>query len=234
MKKEFIIFVFILLLASIVSASDFPEPFIKDGNASVSIILSSNASISEKASASNIINYLSSILIPVQNKTPVSFYEFLKSQNNTKIIANESEITQVQDKNLIVLSTDCSNLIASKLLGSETILCGEDYTAKTNLKQGQFLIKVFQSPYSPEKTAMLLTGYTPQDLTKAVEYLTKNQISTNIGTELIIDANSNISKKVNIISTRLLIILAVATILIIAIIIFFVLRKNKTIEEYKV
>jgi hypothetical protein len=96
----------------------------------------------------------------------------------------DSEVATVSSKNLIVIGGSCINTVAAKVLGSDTPLCGADFTAKTNITTGQFLIKVVDSPYTTGKVAMLVAGYEGADTRKAATYLTANKPATVVGTTL--------------------------------------------------
>ena len=96
----------------------------------------------------------------------------------------DSEVATVSSKNLIVVGGSCINTVAAKILGSDTPLCGADFTTKTNISSGQFLIKAVDSPYTTGKVAMLVAGYEGADTRKAATYLTSNKPSTVAGTTL--------------------------------------------------
>ncbi|MFZ5954978.1 MAG: hypothetical protein ACOYT4_01005 [Nanoarchaeota archaeon] len=97
----------------------------------------------------------------------------------------DDEISSVQDKNLIVVGGSCINTVAAKLLGATAPICGADFTAKTNVGAGQYLIQAFNSPYTTGKIAMLVAGYEAADTTKAAQYVRGNAFNTDIGTKLI-------------------------------------------------
>lgn len=100
------------------------------------------------------------------------------------VVVKDSEVSTVQAKNLIVVGGSCVNTVAASLLGSTTPLCGADFTTKTGVGAGQFLIKVFASPYATGKVAMLVAGYNEGDTAKAATYLTTNVVSTDVGSEV--------------------------------------------------
>jgi hypothetical protein len=83
----------------------------------------------------------------------------------------DSEIASVSDKNLIVVGGSCVNKAAAKILGSENPLCGADFTAKTQVGSGQYIIKTVKSPYNDAKIAVLVAGYEAVDTTTAVNTL---------------------------------------------------------------
>jgi hypothetical protein len=94
----------------------------------------------------------------------------------------DNEVDSVKAKNLIVVGGSCINTVAASLLGSSTPLCGADFTTKTGVGNGQFLVQVFNSPYASGKVAMLVAGYEAADTTKAATYVTTNTVSTAVGT----------------------------------------------------
>jgi len=87
------------------------------------------------------------------------------------IIVKDTEISSVSSKNLIVVGGSCINTVAAKLLGSDVPLCGADWTAKTDVGEGHFLIKEYTSPYNSEKVALLVAGYNAEDTTASVDEL---------------------------------------------------------------
>ncbi len=100
----------------------------------------------------------------------------------------DSEISSVQDRNLIVVGGSCINSVAAKILGGS--YCGPAFTDATKgngtgVGADQFLIKVVDNPYTTGRIAMLVAGYEAADTTKAAEYL-KNEgpVATAVGTEL--------------------------------------------------
>lgn len=94
----------------------------------------------------------------------------------------DSEVSSVQSKNLVVVGGSCVNTVAASLLGSTTPLCGADFTTKTGVGAGQFLLQAFNSPYTTGKVAMLVAGYDAADTSKASTYLTTNTVNTAVGT----------------------------------------------------
>jgi hypothetical protein len=89
----------------------------------------------------------------------------------------DSEIDSVKDRNLIVLGGSCINTVAAKILGSDYPLCGSDFTDKTGVNLGHFLIKTVNSPYQSGKIAMLVAGFEGSDTRSGVKYLLNNQVS---------------------------------------------------------
>ncbi len=93
----------------------------------------------------------------------------------------DSEVSSVQDKNLIVIGGSCINSVAAEILEGD--FCSEDFTNATGVGPGQFLIKVVESPYDATKIAMLVAGYEKADTTKAVDYVISDAPITDVGTE---------------------------------------------------
>jgi len=93
----------------------------------------------------------------------------------------DSEVSQVSSKNLIVVGGSCVNTVAAKILGSDTPVCGEDFTALAGVTSGQFLLKVAASPYNANKVAMLVAGYDAEDTTSGVSYVVNEKPSSATG-----------------------------------------------------
>lgn len=97
------------------------------------------------------------------------------------ITVEDSDISSVSDKNLIVIGGSCINSVAAKMLGSDSAICGADFTTKTGVGADQFLIEAMASPYNAAKVAVLVAGYEAADTEKAVTYLTKVMPATDAG-----------------------------------------------------
>jgi len=100
------------------------------------------------------------------------------------MIVKDSEVSDVAGKNLFVVGGSCINQVAAKILESNVPLCGADFTTKTNVGPGQYIIKSVKSPYSDAKVALLVAGYEAQDTVNAVRR-TMEGVTTDIGTEVI-------------------------------------------------
>jgi hypothetical protein len=87
-------------------------------------------------------------------------------------------------KNLIVVGGSCINTVAAKLLtGLETPLCAAEFSAKTGVGAGQYMIKGFTSPYATDKIAVLVAGYEAAqtvDAVKAAKALDSLTKTTNV------------------------------------------------------
>lgn len=97
------------------------------------------------------------------------------------VTVKDSDVSQVSSKNMIVVGGSCVNTVAASLLGSTSPLCGADFTSKTTVGAGQFLIQSFTSPFSPSKVAVLVAGYNADDTSNAAKYLTTQQVDTMVG-----------------------------------------------------
>jgi len=101
------------------------------------------------------------------------------------VIVQDSEIASVSSKNIIAVGGSCINTAAAKLIGSDTPLCGADFTAKTGVSSGQFLIETWQSPWNANKVATLVAGFNAGDTTNAAKYLTTKMPDTAAGKKFI-------------------------------------------------
>ena len=93
----------------------------------------------------------------------------------------DSEVSSVADKNLIVVGGSCVNTVAAELLGSDSPICGADFTTTTGVAAGEFLIETFSR--SGGKVATLVAGYNAGDTTNAVNALTTQTVDTSIGSK---------------------------------------------------
>jgi hypothetical protein len=98
------------------------------------------------------------------------------------IVVKDNEVSSVADKNLVVIGGSCINTVAAKILGSDSPVCGEDFSALTNVGANQFLIKVVTSPYNADNIAMLVAGYEAADTTNAVAKV-KEGVTSDLGSE---------------------------------------------------
>jgi len=100
------------------------------------------------------------------------------------ITKRDNEISAIQDRNLIIIGGSCINAAAAKALGVSEGTCGSAFTDATGVGADQFLIKVVDSPYASGKIAMVVAGYEAADTTDAIEYVTNELETTDVGTEL--------------------------------------------------
>jgi hypothetical protein len=95
------------------------------------------------------------------------------------VLVKDSEVSSVSGKNLIVVGGSCINTVASTLLGGAG--CGEDFTDKTGVGSGQFLIQSLSSTYSSGKIALIVAGYEVADTVNAATYLRTQTVDTSVG-----------------------------------------------------
>ena len=98
------------------------------------------------------------------------------------MIVTDSEVESVKDMNLVVVGGSCVNSVAATLLGSNTALCGDDFTAVTKVGAGKYIIKTYTSPYNSAKVATLVAGYNADDTKNALNKLVTG-VSTDVGAE---------------------------------------------------
>ena len=67
------------------------------------------------------------------------------------------------------------------MLGNSSPLCGADFTTKTGVGSGEYLVETFASPQSASKIATLVAGYNAADTTNAVKFLTTKNPLTESG-----------------------------------------------------
>ncbi|MCX6748856.1 MAG: hypothetical protein NT076_04595 [Candidatus Pacearchaeota archaeon] len=98
-------------------------------------------------------------------------------------IVKDTEVDTVKDKNLLVVGGSCINAVARKIVdaGATSPICGADFTAKTQVGAGQYIIKAIVSPYNSAKTAILVAGYEAEETKLAVAKLRENH-ATGVGT----------------------------------------------------
>jgi len=101
--------------------------------------------------------------------------------NSGVVTITDSDISTVSTKNLIVVGGSCVNTVARDLLGSSTAVCGADFTTKTGIGAGQFLIQSFTNPWSSSKVALLVAGYEASDTKNAATYLRTQTVDTAVG-----------------------------------------------------
>jgi hypothetical protein len=99
------------------------------------------------------------------------------------LIFKDSESESFMDKNLVVIGGSCVNTVARKLVDASATspICGADFTAKTNVGAGQYMLKAMESPYNKGKIAMLVAGYEAANTATAAAKL-KEGHATDKGT----------------------------------------------------
>ncbi|MEK6827405.1 MAG: hypothetical protein AABX99_02895, partial [Nanoarchaeota archaeon] len=99
------------------------------------------------------------------------------------VLVKDSEVSSVSAKNLIVVGGSCINSVAASLLGGSA--CSADFTTKTSVGTGQFLIQSIASSYSTGKVALVVAGYEAADTANAEKYLTTQVVDTTVGKKYI-------------------------------------------------
>ncbi len=99
------------------------------------------------------------------------------------LIFKDSESESFMNKNLVVIGGSCVNTVARKLVdaSANSPICGADFTAKTNVGAGQYMLKAMESPYNVGKVAMLVAGYEAANTATAAAKL-KEGHATDKGT----------------------------------------------------
>ena len=100
------------------------------------------------------------------------------------LIVEDSKISSVNSRNLIVIGGSCINSVAAKILGSDSPLCTSEFTDATGVGPGQYLIQTVQSPYTVDKIAMLVAGYEAADTVNAVRKA-KEGASSDVGSKTV-------------------------------------------------
>lgn len=95
------------------------------------------------------------------------------------VAVTDSEADSVSGKNLIVVGGSCVNTVAATLLGVTSPTCGADFTTKTGVGSGQYLIETFSR--TGGKVATLVAGFNAGDTTNAAKALTTQVIDTTVG-----------------------------------------------------
>ena len=80
---------------------------------------------------------------------------------------------------MVVVGGSCVNSVAADLLGVSSPTCSADFTAKTGVGSGQYLIETFSR--TGGKVATLVAGYNAGDTTNAAKALTTQAIDTTAG-----------------------------------------------------
>jgi len=109
----------------------------------------------------------------------------------TVLVVRDNEVDSVKGNNLVVVGGSCVNAAARMIVDPTATapVCGEDFTAKTNVGAGQYLVQAVASPYNAAKTAVLVAGYDAADTKNAVTKL-KEGHPTDVGTSNIYPVTS--------------------------------------------
>ena len=93
----------------------------------------------------------------------------------------DSEASSVSTKNWIVVGGSCVNSVAADLLGVTYPTCGADWTTKTGVGAGEYLIHTLAQG-TGGKVATLVAGFNAGDTTNAATYLrTQTGVDTTVG-----------------------------------------------------
>ena len=87
------------------------------------------------------------------------------------------------NKNLILVGGSCINAETAKYLGGKA--CGEDFTLKTGITAGKYLIRSVASGYNTEKIAVIVAGYAAADTTRAVNSIVAGNLDLTVGKQYI-------------------------------------------------
>jgi hypothetical protein len=100
-------------------------------------------------------------------------------------LKKDTEVQSVAGKHLVVVGGSCVNTVAAKMLGSDSPVCGDAFTARTNVGAGGYIVKTMASPYNAAKVAMLVAGYHAADTTNAVKRVmaADGSVMTDVGSE---------------------------------------------------
>ncbi len=91
----------------------------------------------------------------------------------------DSDVSSVLGKNLVVVGGSCVNTEAARLLGFTGAGCGADFTTKTGVGAGEYLIETFSR--TGGKVATLVAGYNAPDTINAAKFLTTQTVDTTAG-----------------------------------------------------
>ena len=94
-------------------------------------------------------------------------------------VVKDADVDSVKDRNLLVVGGSCVNTVARKIVDANATapICGADFTAKTKVGVGQYLIKAVASPYNSAKVAVLVAGYEAADTKNAVAKLKETHVT---------------------------------------------------------
>ena len=93
------------------------------------------------------------------------------------VLVKDTEVSSVDDKNLIVVGGSCINSVAADILGGS--YCGAQFTDETGVGPNQFLIQGVEGAYTSGKIALLVAGYEAQDTVNAATYLRTQDVDTS-------------------------------------------------------
>lgn len=104
------------------------------------------------------------------------------SGSTNTMVVTDAEMSKYENMNLVVVGGSCINTVAQKLLGADAALCAADFTAKTGVNAGEYLVKTYESPYNSAKVATLVAGYNAADTVNAADFLVNEEVDTTVDT----------------------------------------------------
>jgi len=105
--------------------------------------------------------------------------------STSAVPVSAADVSTVSAKNLLVVGGSCINAVAQNLLGSTTPLCGADFSAKSGVGAGQYLIQVFASPYNAQKVAVMIAGYEAAQTQQGVDAFQSGNTAMTVGTKVV-------------------------------------------------
>ena len=100
-----------------------------------------------------------------------------------KMIFTDTE-TGWQNRNVILVGGSCINSATAQLLGGTA--CGVDFTTKTGIGDGQYLIQAFASLQNSEKIAVIISGYRAEDTSRGIsDFIARDTDFNVIGTRFV-------------------------------------------------
>jgi hypothetical protein len=187
-KSLWLVIVSLALLAS-AQAMNYPEPFVGTDKADVLIVYPKIAATSTLIAAVDISSNLQYYLArnsPYNGSTcsvPGSASGCVPTNNSGyyTVTVSDNEIFLFGGHNLISIGLNCENKVSNSILGLNENC--SNFEEKINFTEG-YIIKLFQSPYNSSKTAMIIIATDDNLLKNATKFITKNNFSTDIGSEI--------------------------------------------------
>ncbi|MEX0920982.1 MAG: hypothetical protein WDZ62_01835 [Candidatus Pacearchaeota archaeon] len=94
------------------------------------------------------------------------------------VLVTDSEVSSVQNRNLVVIGGSCINSVAANLVGGA--YCGSAWTDATGVGSGEFVIESFENPNNDDAVALLVAGYERDDTVNAATYLRQQGDGLNV------------------------------------------------------
>lgn len=180
MNKIFLLIIVSLLIFSSVQAMNYPRPFIGDTEANVLVVYPKNGDTNQLIAAAEIhinlqVRYCQFIDCPKSTNTE------MYTPNYQTIIVSDNETNLFGGYNIISIGLNCENKVSNSILGLNEDC--SNFEEKVNFTGG-YLIKIMQSPYNSSKIAMIVVALDNNLLKNATKFITSNNFSTDIGTEI--------------------------------------------------